>query len=1013
MSDRAIVSAQIRFALEQLSQRNAQHEFEHLCRYLALQRICANILPATGPVQAGGDQGRDFETFRSYLASNGLRDSSSVGLIAGGMIAFACTLNKEYRPKIQGDVATIIKSGSRVEAIHYFCAPDVPVAQRHELQTWARQKHQVELEIYDGAGISELLSSYDVFWIAERYLLLPSHLAPAPPTEEDWYAKLLNKWQHAPQPARKFADFVEVRAAARHALGEMRVGSEGWQHGYEKTELPFWVSRLEEIAAQAALQHLQRKADYEVLVLRLRGLGSWKGHESRVRGYFNFISQLQDAADFADAVTMLSYAMSARRSEWCDLTEAELEAWRAQLCERMDERREEVEVAGDHPNDRADLLETRGHLELCPPSNDKWPEIESAIKNALRFWNQMVDVVKEAPLYPIEQFCSRLTAFTKFLSPFEGFQSLCDRADTVLEKRSGTSKIAEQHLERAIVLREAGRLPDAMHQLHRVRADWYNGETLPKCLMVMLWLAHAYEVQGLCFAARFYGLATAHMALHAPFDEVKQILPKALLLVADTDYAQGAYHSALEATELAHLLYAQFAHQTEKEEQNPHSDINRNLFHLSQMRLVTERLHPEMLPWLEDEVKRIATPLDLADVIDVVMETCRKTWPEGSDIELRAKIEEQTVTPPWSDSGLQRRASWKAHGINWSAQWENDFEVNGAVEEFLATLQLYLSELATRDLCLLRSSLNLTFELHDDVSVGSFGYDAHFLPSNAERICCVRLPRRSESSSDNPEVPTQIKILGVVLYLLQEVSLLPHDELLKKVEDSFREGLSGKLLAGLTYHEVHSSFFDLNSWTNSSRQQHVALNWPGTDNFGAGMKELIPWVKAFLPDQSKQDRLKAVKERYENTLKIIPITLTYLRRQSSFRQTVKSLRSQGWKDWHLLLAVFNVTASYRLAEAQLEIESATGSALRPSQINEIAQMLQQEPETADMPIPPATEFSEEHLRTSLRLSMLSTVRVVGLEINQMTPDFEAIEDFLSQRHRYWEDDVPHSDPFAL
>ena len=1012
MSDRAILSAQIRFALEQLSQRNAQHEFEHLCRYLALQRICANVLPATGPVQAGGDQGRDFETFRSYLATNGLRDSSFIGLISEGMIAFACTLNKEYRTKIRSDVVTIVSSGSRVEAIHYFSVSDVPVAHRHELQAWAREQHQVELEIYDGAALSEMLASYDVFWIAERYLLLPSNLAPAPPTEEDWYTNLLYKWQHASQSARFFADFVEIRAGARHALGEMRVSPEGWKHGYEKSELPFWITQLETIAAKAPLQHLQRKADYEVLVLRLRGLGSWQGHEQRVRDYFVFIPQLKDAVDFADAVTMLSYAVSARRGGWCDLNGVELEAWRTQLREHLDKRCEEMKLAGDRPNGRAHLLETRGHLELCPPAaGDEWSEIEGAIEKALKFWGQMIDVVEEAPLYPIEQFCSRLTAFTNFLAPFEEFQTLCDRADAVQEKRAGTSKIAEQRLERAMKMRKMGRLSDAMRQLHRVRADWYNSETLPKCLMVMLWLGQAYEAQGLCFAARFYALAAAHAALHANSDEAKQVIPKALLLVADTDYAQGAYHCALEATEIAHLLYAEFAHPTEKEERDSQSDINRNLFYLSQMRLVTERLHPELLPWLESEVHRIGTPLDLADVVDIVVETARRSWPESSKNELRAKIEEQTVAPPWSDAGPQRFVHWKAHGISWTAQWDNNYEINLAVEEFLATLQLCLSDLAERDLCLLRSSLNLTFELHDDASDGSFGYNAHFLPSNMGRFCCVGLPRKSEPTGD-PDIPTQIRIFGVVLYLLQEVSLLPYNKLLEEVENSFRQGLSGKLLAGSTYREAYQSFFDRDGWNRGSRGQHPALDWPIKDNFGNGMEELIPWVEALLPKQNEQTRSKAIKERYENTLKIIPNTIDYLCHQPSFRQTVATLRTRGWKDWHLLLAVFSVTASYRLAEAQCEIETLTRSALHPSQINEIAQRLQKEPESVDMPVPPATEFSEERLQEALRISMLSTVRVVGLEINQTTPDFGGIEDFLAHRYAYWKDDVPHSDPFV-
>jgi hypothetical protein len=57
----------VRIALSLLSGDNGHHSFEHLCRQVAKRRIASNVLPATGPVSAGGDQGRDFETFRTCL----------------------------------------------------------------------------------------------------------------------------------------------------------------------------------------------------------------------------------------------------------------------------------------------------------------------------------------------------------------------------------------------------------------------------------------------------------------------------------------------------------------------------------------------------------------------------------------------------------------------------------------------------------------------------------------------------------------------------------------------------------------------------------------------------------------------------------------------------------------------------------------------------------------------------------------------------------------------------------
>src|SRR2546426_9427514 len=97
MVDLAQVIAQIRFQLDQLSAKNAYHDFEHLCRHLTRARICSNILPATGPVSAGGDQGRDFETFRTYLSTSSIADSSFVGMASEKVIAFACSLESRRR----------------------------------------------------------------------------------------------------------------------------------------------------------------------------------------------------------------------------------------------------------------------------------------------------------------------------------------------------------------------------------------------------------------------------------------------------------------------------------------------------------------------------------------------------------------------------------------------------------------------------------------------------------------------------------------------------------------------------------------------------------------------------------------------------------------------------------------------------------------------------------------------------------------------------------------------------
>jgi hypothetical protein len=107
--------AVIRFALHQLGSQNGHHTFEHICRNVAAQRIASNIVPATGPVAAAGDQGRDFETFPTYLRSEDVPGSSFIALVSEGAVVFACTPQQDkLQAKLNTDVASIAGSGQPV-----------------------------------------------------------------------------------------------------------------------------------------------------------------------------------------------------------------------------------------------------------------------------------------------------------------------------------------------------------------------------------------------------------------------------------------------------------------------------------------------------------------------------------------------------------------------------------------------------------------------------------------------------------------------------------------------------------------------------------------------------------------------------------------------------------------------------------------------------------------------------------------------------------------------------------
>lgn len=190
MPDLEPVRGQIRFFLDELSTRNEHHAFERLCGEVSRERICSNVVPATGPVTAGGDQGRDLETFRTYLEASPLRESTFLGMASEGVLVFACSTEKDPQTgKIRSDVDKIMARGEAPERIYFFSAHNVPVGRRHAVQEEVWEEHGVRLEVLDAQWLAEQLSAPDLFWVAEKYLNMPSDVYPELPEDEEdeWY----------------------------------------------------------------------------------------------------------------------------------------------------------------------------------------------------------------------------------------------------------------------------------------------------------------------------------------------------------------------------------------------------------------------------------------------------------------------------------------------------------------------------------------------------------------------------------------------------------------------------------------------------------------------------------------------------------------------------------------------------------------------------------------------------------------------------------------------------------
>ena len=973
MKDIQEVNAYIKFQLNQLSVNNAHHGFEDLCFHLAQARICSNILPATGPVAAGGDQGRDFETFETDLESSSIANSTFIGLKSDKKIAFSCSTSKDIINKIKRDVKSILSHKLLCDKIVYFCTENVVVSERHKLEQWAEEKYSIPIEIFDGNAITNLLVDRELFWIAVKYLDISSEIYPRHDDEKDEYIKSLEYWKADEAPVLNYASFYEIKESMRHAV---------FTDAKVKQDIPFWIETLEKFINDD-FRDLKRRAMYEISVASYRGLGTFIGHESMLREFFNMISELESVGELEDFGVLLGYCIPAAYNGLVRLEIDELKNWHNLLLEKLDEK-----LKTDDINLKCQLLELRGFSHTKPL--DEYFEIDN--NKMMHDWIELSKLAENAPFFQINRFSNRLVKLTKFLSSHPKYECLTKKIDELLSKRYGDHIAARNCVDRAVEFYNNGEVLRAINQLHQAKVKWFIEETAYNSLISASLISNSYLKLGLSFAAKYYALAAAYIAQSSSDQLMNSFVPRALFIAAECDYIQGSWCEFLELMNIAiksHLTFSK-----NPLEGNVHKELERVLYSASILIFITESFFGEPLhafvtkmidkwPVFEEDVNEMASVAKEKFTIDNIDD-------------LWLTLEEQLNGRPFGDCGQIREVSWFELGIIWNVKWENDYIPTAISEQFIAILQIFLADLAGIDLCLLKTDVNISIEV-DDIEQPK----VKPLPSNNGRNWKITFPSYENIVDMNK---LQIQFVDVISQVLYEVSLLQLDKLDKIIENCLKNGILNKVFIAESYLNLYKFFIDQETFKDTDKVSKTAPELERS--FKIESYEELKWFDGLGQEYSKEDAIENLKISYEKSVIPIKQTLNRLSKDPEFISAVEKLRADGWLDWHILLAINNIAVNFRAKENMGQYPLPPSVDMDSWYDNEIKMVLDEE-EKEDSTIIPISNFSEDEIRQFLHITMIDTLKLYNLECRQMTPDIDAIDSFLGERYNYWKDDIEH------
>lgn len=152
-------------------------------------------------------------------------------------------------------------------------------------------------------------------------------------------------------------------------------------------------------------------------------------------------------------------------------------------------------------------------------------------------------------------------------------------------------------------------------------------------------------------------------------------------------------------------------------------------------------------------------------------------------------------------------------------------------------------------------------------------------------------------------------------------------------------------------------------------------------------------------DKKKSEEM--IRNRYIRSIPPIRSTLKRIVPTKEFQQLKEELRSDGWKDWHILLAFLNLVFNYKALKLAISI----------SKMAEFSEIIMNQEEKEKKIQIPLGEFTKENMIRSLDQSMLSTLAIYGFSMKNKRLDINEVKKFLSEKFNYWNDDVVHEPIF--
>lgn len=972
----------IEYRLDMLSEENAHHRFEELSFRIARATVASDLLPPTGPVSAGGDQGRDFESYRIDGAGGNVTRMFAQ-LAPQDTKVFACTTqqgsNADIAGKVRHDVKTACEREPKPTVIYFYASSvTLPPAARHNLQDWAREQHALHLEFIGRREISEILADPPNQWLAQHYLAVPEEMlqqAPDNPPHPPWY-----------EDAKRRMKNPEDRYVATHAELDLivRCARHAWGTDGLEVDDGLWLDLLADVwgAPDGLATRTGLRAFYEAFVYLLRGRDRC-GLEAHMPEYVAGLATIDDLGLSRDAQCFASYLAGGVARGHIALGHSAA----SDLFKRVVAWIEAKIDSAPGPSALADLLVKRGALvpayALLGEAPADQDELASLATETLGWWTRALDAGERLISFPLLHLSELLAGNAAILADSPDYESFVLRLDQACENRHTSEGLAATMRDRAISLFNAERYLDAVSPMLAAKRHWHNGDRIRGSLMASMLAGECFGRLGLLWAAKHCMYDVVAVCDRIGDKQQGDILTDAVFQLAEHHYLSGEWANAIYIYRCGLVLHLEYAADPWNFEK--HKRLNHTDFYLLNMLVAGDMVAPGFQEWGES----LLQSWDLADLFDRFADTVRENWKSAGLVEGVLNADCPLHGPPLADLAATRRARWQALGLTWEVCWPTDYELEAFGSELAAVLQFVQAGLAAkryRHFLPTQVVVKIDSSHDDQIAIQAMP----FKNCVAFQVMCP-----SEDCLEDQGQDVRAVALAAATTVLEAVSVDP--DFADRLPDSVGNAISDGLLVGADISEGRRILVPPDAWSelmSAPAPTGSELRLENAPSTG------LPWLRGLSPLFDQPSAEEKLRNRYQNGFNSAKPVLDAHGKQPELQRLVAKLRSEGWLDWQIASAFAPAAVSY----------NANSSVPRDS-IADVGQAMEDGLRKAMRgvySVPPWTESFAELIPLSLQGSLISALRVWGLDANYVNPDIDGLRRFLGERFQHFSHDLPEA-----